>query len=101
MLFRKRLFTILAILALGWIALGFLSTSSYNAKRNLEVGAEVVERPGYQTGQAVGSTLALSFFLCSGIPAFTVFSLLAWRNGVGLRNQREHRELLETIRQTQ
>jgi hypothetical protein len=92
MLFRKRLFTLLALLALGWIALGFWSTSTYNATRNAEVGAEVSERPGYQAGQVVGSGLALTFFLCTGLPLLLTFSLLAWRNGVGLRNERRHQE---------
>src|SRR5574341_1623164 len=107
MLFRKRLFTILAILALGWIVLGFTSTSSYNEKRNGEVGTEVSTSSGYQAGQVVGSTFAISFFLCSGIPLFLAFNLLAWRNSVGLRHQRDqeaverrHQEALEAMRQS-
>jgi hypothetical protein len=92
MLLRKRLFTILAVLALAWMALGFLSTSSYNTKRNVEVGAETSTSAGYQAGQVVGSGMVITFFLCTGLPALVTFSLLAWRNAVGLRNERMHRE---------
>lgn len=100
MLFRKRLFTVLALIALGWMALGVWSTSTYNAKRNADVGAEVIERPGYQAGQAVGSGLALTFFLCTGLPLLLAFSLMAWRNSVGLANERRHRETIAALKRT-
>ena len=97
MLFRKRLFTVLALIALGWVALGFWSTSTYNATRNVEVGEDVSERSAYQAGQVLGSGLAIGFFLCTGFPLFLIFALLAWRNSVGLTNERRHQEQLAAM----
>lgn len=94
MLFRKRLFTILAVLALAWIAFGFLANSNYNAIQDQKVGIETSESGAYQAGQFVGSSMLIGFFLCTGLPAFITFALLAWRNGVGLTNERRHREIL-------
>ncbi len=105
MLWRKRLFTILTILAFLWMALGVLATSSYNTRRDQAVGADVRTSAGYQAGQIVGSTIELSLFFCTGLPLFFLFALLAWRNSVGLRHQREveaeqeyHQQALDAMR---
>lgn len=92
MLFRKRLFSVLALIALAWMVYGVSFNNSYNEKRSAEVGAEVAERPGFQAGQAVGGGVFLAFVFCTGLPTLLFSLFMRWRNAVGLTNERRHQE---------
>lgn len=99
MLFRKRLFTILAILALAWIGYGLSVTSQVTNKQLQQ--ADVQASGAAQAGTAIGASIATSVFLCTGLPLFFLFALLAWRNSVGLTNKKRHEEMLAAVQQKQ
>ena len=89
MKFRQRLFWFLAFVALLWIGYGFSTTGQVVN----EVGATAVSS-AEQAGVAIGASIGLSLFLCTGLPIFFLFALLAWRNGAGLRAEKRHQEML-------
>lgn len=93
MRFRKRLFTALALLSILWIVGGFLiSSDAYQETTQTSTDA------AYNTGAAIGAGAMSTLSLCSGLILLTVFSLLAWRNGVGLKAEQRHKEQLEVMR---
>ena len=98
MKFRRTLFTILALLALAWIVYGLF----VSAQATSETIASAETRAGtnteaFQAGAAIGGTAAVTFFICSGAPFLLIFGLLAWRNGVGIQNERRHQETLAAM----
>jgi ribose/xylose/arabinose/galactoside ABC-type transport system permease subunit len=93
MKFRQRFFWFLAFVALMWIVYGLTVTGQAVD----EVGATAVSS-AEQAGVAVGAGLAMTTFMCTGLPFFFLFALLAWRNGVGLRTEKRHQEMLEATR---
>lgn len=104
MKFRSRLFGVLALLSLAWICYGMFTASSVASNMlsatvtpagNLD--AETA-RAARAAGVGIGAGIGLTFFLCSGLPLFVLFSLLSWRNSVGLRKEQMHREQLEAIK---
>lgn len=102
MRFRKRLFTVLAILSLGWIVWGLsvtggaVGTSSERADATYQ--QDSIERASATVGIGIGAGLSTAIFLCTGLPLLLLFSLLAWRNGVGLREKQRHEEMLAAVR---
>lgn len=102
--FRKNLFAFLAFLSLLWICYGVFGSSaalSNFVDRATPIpagGLTSEERAAAQNaGATIGAGLGLTFFLCSGVPSFAVFSLLAWRNASGLKNEQRHKEQLDAI----
>lgn len=96
MRFRQIFFWILALLALGWIILGFATGSDVSTQMYAENALETDEtmRTASDLGTTLGAGIGYTFFLCTGLPFLLLFSFLAWRNGVGLREERRHQELM-------
>ena len=53
----------------------------------------------YDAGWAAGQTGVITVLLCIGIPLAIGLELLAWRNRVGLRNKKQHAEMLAAVQQ--
>ena len=96
MRFRQVLFTILALLALVWILFG-ISTTGQVVDNTVAESSRYGSSTAYQAGVAIGAGLGLTFFICTGLPFLVTFSLLAWRNGVGARNEQRHQEMIGAI----
>ena len=92
MKFRKRLFTILALLVLilmVWVTVFY-------------AGADKPEEATYgEDANDVLNSVAWSVWICLFAPFLAFFSLMAWRNSVGLTTERRHQEQLEALRQQQ
>lgn len=99
MRFRKRLFTVLAILCLLWIAYGCTSAGQVTSKQLQSQQAQ--SSTAYQAGTLIGTSVISTVFLCTGVPLFFLFALLAWRNGVGLTNKKRHEETIAALQQKQ
>lgn len=97
MLFRKRLFTILACLCLLWIAYGCTTVNRVTDKQ-LQT-QQVQTSSAAQAGTLIGASIGLTIFLCTGVPLFFLFALLAWRNGVGITNKKRHEETIAALHQ--
>lgn len=95
MLFRKRLFTVLALLAVLWMAYGCTATSQVTDKQLQSQQAQ--SSSAYQAGTFIGAGLSGTLVLCTGVPFFFLFALLAWRNGVGLTNKKRHEETIAAL----
>lgn len=106
MRFRKNLFSILALLSVLWIVFGFsVSSRAYSTVTSITptpvTGSSLSAQDTANlraAGAGIGAGLGLTFFLCTGGLPFIVFSLLAWRNGVGLTRERMHREEIEALK---
>lgn len=88
MRFRSRLFTLVAGLAMLWMIYGLSAVSN----------RPPVSTDGAAVGQAVGSTITVALFACTGVPVFVLALFLSWRNRVGLREQVRHQEKLTALR---
>lgn len=100
MRFRQRLFMVLALMALAWIAYGFYVSANVYQRQTAENETTISasQQGAAQAGTAIGTGIGLTFFLCSGLPFFVLFSLLSWRNGVGLKREQMHKEQLAAIK---
>lgn len=99
MRFRKWLFIVLALLALGWMVLGLSATSSaFQTGVARNAALEGVQQDAANTGTTIGAGLTSTFTLCTGLPLLLLFSFLAWRNAVGIREKKRHEELLQATR---
>lgn len=108
MKFRSRLFAFLAFLAVLWMCYGVFGSSlalSNFTDRPTPIpagGLTSEQRTSAQNaGATVGAGLGLTFFACTGLPFFAVFSLLSWRNSVGLKRDKQHKEQLDALRGAQ
>jgi amino acid transporter len=96
MKFRKWLFYGLAILVLLYIVLTLANAGNVVEDATNE-GAEVrtqSEQELAETAATVGVGIGMVIVLGCGIPIFLFFALMGWRNGVGIRNEQRHREML-------
>lgn len=96
MKFRQRLFWFLAFCALGWIAYGLSATG-----RAVETVGATATSDAEMAGIGLGASLSTGVFLCTGLPLFLLFAIVAWRNGAGIRAERRHQELLAAQRGNQ
>lgn len=96
MKFRKRLFYGLAILALLYIVLTLANAGNVaeNATNEGSEGRTESEQELAEAAAMVGMGIGVMIVLVCGIPVFLFFALMGWRNGVGLRNEQRHREML-------
>lgn len=106
MKFRSRLFGVLALLSLAWICYGTFAYTSYfgdflNRPTPPPSGSLTSEdRTNIQNaGATIGTGIGFTFVLCTGLPFFALFGLLAWRNSAGLRKEQMHKEQLNAIRE--
>lgn len=63
--------------------------------------AELMESSGELARLLPGllaTRLSLTFFLCTGLPVFLLAVILYWRNGVAIRSERQHAEMLAVRR---
>lgn len=91
MRWQKRFFTLLALLAVGWIALGVYAQAA--AERTIP------DSTAGQLGAAAGGAVWLSVFLCTGLPVLVIALFMRWRCAVGLRTQQQHVELIAATKQ--
>jgi hypothetical protein len=105
MRFRKNFFAVLAFLSLLWMCYGVFGSSaalSNFVDRATPIpagGLSSEERAAAQNaGATIGAGLGLTFFACTGLPLFAFFSLLSWRNSVGIRKEAMHREQIEALK---
>lgn len=104
MLFRQRLFGILALICLLWMCYGvFASSNAFSVVTSATVtpsgNLSAEDAAALRTaGAGIGAGLGLTVFLCTGGVPFVVFSLLSWRNGVGLKRDKQHKEQLDALR---
>lgn len=96
MKYLRWFWAIVAILALGWIVAGF-AASGNALEGTLATSGNATSQTAFEVGAAVGVGLSVTFFLCTGFPIFLLASLLYWRNGVGLKRDKQHKEQLEAI----
>lgn len=99
MRFRKYLFTILTLLALGWIAFG--CSAANQGTSNLLQSQRGQASTNYQAGVIIGGGISGTIVLCTGVPLFFLFALLAWRNSAGLTNKKRHEETIAVLQQKQ
>ena len=93
MKFRQRLFWLLAFLSLAYVV-GTFALAGDSAAEGEETRTET-EQTFYEVGTGIGVGVVT---MCGGA-LFFVFALMAWRNGVGVRNKRQHEETLAVQQQ--
>jgi hypothetical protein len=93
MRFRKNMFTLLAFL----VVLGACAWATQFSENVEELGP--AESEAEETGRVLGEGAGYGLIACVTIPFFAVFSLLAWRNAVGIRTEQRHQEQIEAMRQ--
>jgi hypothetical protein len=86
---------ILTLLAMSWLCYG-LTTVSNVASNQLE-SATARSSDAYQAGTAIGASLGIGFFLCTGFPFLLLFGFLYWRNGVAIREAKRHAQTIEAM----
>lgn len=92
MKFRHRLFTVLALLALLYAGSGIVYTSNVLSRQTAPSDYDSTQTTSYNVGVGIGSGVSYLFFTCTGIPLWTLFSLLAWRNKVGYERKQAQDE---------
>lgn len=91
---RQRIFWSLALLAVLFTCLWI-----YTGQQALSEDDPDIDNDTEQVSEDIATGIAVPFQLCSGGFVFTVFALLAWRNGAGLANERRHQETLAAMQQ--
>ena len=94
MKFRQRLFWILAVLVVLYVSAAVLTDTNTS-----EICADASNTEVCNAAASVGAGIGTTIVLCIGAFLFTVFALLAWRNGVGLATERRHQEQLAVARE--
>lgn len=83
----------LALVSAGWICYGFyVANYAANAVSRPDDGA------AEQIGTALGTSIGIGFFLCTGLPFFVVFAFLFWRNNVAITRARRHADTINALR---
>ena len=96
---RQRIFSILAALVLLWM-LVTLSSVDDAVDEVTTTGAEdrtELEQAATEAGATVGAGIGGLAVLCVGGFLFISFALLAWRNGVGLKQEEQHTQMLAAV----
>lgn len=97
MLFRKRLFTALAVLSLLYVLGGLVLVGGAAANTSAENPYGGASASAYNLGIGLGAATLMTVVFCTGLPMLLLFSLLAWRNGAGLRAERRHQKQLAAL----
>lgn len=91
--FWRVVWGVLTLASMAWLCYGIsISSSAYTT-----VASKSATDAG-KAGAAIGASLGIGVFLCTGGLPLLFFGLLYWRNGVGLRNARRHQELIDVQR---
>ncbi len=91
--FWRTVWGILTLLSIGWMCYGVVASS--NAYGQVVSNST---NESYQAGAAIGASLGLTFYLCSGAPFFLLFLVLYWRNGVAITRAKQHTETISALR---
>lgn len=92
MKFRKRLFSVLAVLV-------FLGGVVWALEYDEDVQEVAVENEVEAAARDVGEGIGMGIIFCVTAPLVGLFALLAWRNAVGIRTEERHREHMDVMRQ--
>lgn len=96
--FFRGLWGILVLLSIGWMCVGFSVTSQSAQEVDAEYN-DAQSEAASDLGVGVGASISLIFFVCTGLPAFLLSSVLYWRNGVKIREDKRHREQMDVLKQ--
>lgn len=91
----RNVWGILTLLSLLWIGYGFtISSSAYET-----VAGRTATEAG-RAGAAIGASMGIGVFLCTGGGAFLFCLFLYARNGSAIRKEQQHAETLAAIQQS-
>jgi uncharacterized membrane protein YjdF len=54
----------------------------------------VGQSSAFQMGALLGGGMTTFLVLCISLPLATIFLIISWRNAVGIRNEKQHNELI-------
>lgn len=104
MKFRKRLFYGLAALVALYVV-ATVALSGDSAAQSRSTCAQQYSTQSSidlcESAADVGTGLGVTLVLCVGGFFFAVFMMLGWRNGVGIRNELRHQEMLNAAQRGQ
>lgn len=105
---------IATLLSCGWIVYGLAATSAVVSQvASVTPTVQVVKnaagtpvatvdpkliQAAAAAGTVVGAGISTTIFLCTGIPALLLFGFLYWRNGVAMRNAKQHAETIDALK---
>lgn len=75
-----------------------LSRSTRELSDNLQALSASTDQLVRAGGKLVGTNLSIYYTMCTGLPFFLFFLLLYWRNGIALRQERHHAEMVNVTR---
>jgi hypothetical protein len=87
----RNIWAVLALLSFGWICYGFMVSSQ--AYTEVSQGASQAG----QAGAAIGASMGIGLFLCTGLPFALIFLYAYSRAGAAIRSERQHHETLEAL----
>lgn len=95
---------LLVLLSIAWGCFGIYTvTMSYDEMTSSEAMIEegVTNQESYEAGAAMGSTIGLAFYACTGIPLFLFSLFVYWQMGRSIQRdkaettaERRHKELM-------
>ena len=88
----RNIWGILALLSMAWMCYGLAASSSAFSQ-----STETNSSEAYQAGAAIGASMGIGVFICTGLPFLLIFLFAYGRAGASLRSERQHRETLEAI----
>lgn len=71
------------------------TTELSNSLQALSTSTDELVRGG---GKLIGAQLSISYTVCTGLPFFLFSLVLYWRNGIAMRQERHHAEMVNATR---
>lgn len=90
--FWRAFWGILTLLSIAWMCYGLVFTSNVYSDV-----ASTIDSDAGLVGATIGATAGMGIYLCTGVPLFILFVILYWRNGVAIRRDKQHAEMLNVI----
>lgn len=87
----RNVWGVLTLLSFGWICYGLVISST--AYGEVATGATSAT----QAGAAIGASLGLGVFLCTGLPFALLFLYAYGRAGASIRTERQHQEMMDAV----
>jgi hypothetical protein len=104
----RNFFGLLVLLSMGWICFGiYASTAAFDevTQENAATAQTELEREAGDAGAAIGASLGLGAFFCTGIPLFLFSLVVYWQMGRSIQRvkdnkeaERRHQEMLQIAR---
>lgn len=88
----RNIWGILALLSLAWMCYGLTASSSAFSQATETNSSET-----YQAGAAIGASMGIGVFICTGLPFLLIFLFAYGRAGASIRSERQHRETIEAL----